>query len=300
MMFAMASALLLWITMAEAHSCCFRFGYAAGMTPCCMQVNKGLTEEQCSAAKEHFVGGAMGWSSECPKTPAEAQKLKEMHDASASHPTHASRGPARAPGTGGAKPPGPSPRPPHRAPEAPQPPQPEPGTALCEQLPEGVEPAKPGQAAAAPFKSGTMMEVTCQVGWRPLNRSENTWKVKCVGWDAWSAKDHFAGCEVVRCDELSEDFGAWLGERDFNSTQRLRCTQGYIAIGAAELSCLASGLWDRLPGSCSPEGGNPELWRSKLRYSALLSFLGLTVTAGLVMLAWPKGEVLGRPPRDTE
>ncbi|CAJ1407337.1 unnamed protein product [Effrenium voratum] len=157
---------------------------------------------------------------------------------------------------------GPSPRPPHRAPEAPQPPQPEPGTALCEQLPEGVEPAKPGQAAAAPFKSGTMMEVTCQVGWRPLNRSENTWKVKCVGWDAWSAKDHFAGCEVVRCDELSEDdFGAWLGERDFNSTQRLRCTQGYIAIGAAELSCLASGLWDRLPGSCSPEGGNPELWR---------------------------------------
>ena len=31
------------------------------------------------------------------------------------------------------------------------------------------------------------VEVSCALGFRPLNESEGTWTVKCVGWNAWSA-----------------------------------------------------------------------------------------------------------------
>ena len=31
------------------------------------------------------------------------------------------------------------------------------------------------------------VQVSCALGFRPLNESEGTWTVKCVGWNAWSA-----------------------------------------------------------------------------------------------------------------
>ncbi|CAL1142259.1 unnamed protein product [Cladocopium goreaui] len=134
-----------------------------------------------------------------------------------------------------------------------------------------------------PFKSGSVLEVSCALGFRPLNESEGTWTVKCVGWNAWSATGHFGGCDVVSCSSLSDTWGTWLGAVRFNSTMRLECADGFNVEGASELHCLASGLWSHLPGQCLPNGGNPELWRSKLRYSALLSFLGIVVTITLVL-----------------
>lgn len=236
----------------EAHGCCFRFGYGAHQIPCCLQVNKGLTKDKCHAQLRgsDTLGGAMGWSSSCPRSALEAHELlkasplrDELHaDNETQDDEH---------------------------------------DILCHHLPEGVRTLQ--NDLRGPFKSGSVLEVSCALGFRPLNESEGTWTVKCVGWNAWSATGHFGGCDVVSCSSLSDTWGTWLGAVRFNSTMRLECADGFNVEGASELHCLASGLWSHLPGQCLPNGGNPELWRSKLRYSALLSFLGIVVTITLVL-----------------
>eukprot|EP00434_Breviolum_minutum_P033814 symbB.v1.2.029920.t1/scaffold3323.1/size59064/6 len=211
-------------------------------------VNKGLSKEKCHAQlRQNSLGGEMGWSSSCPRSALEAEKLLKA-------------------------PPISSPKPGNDTESDPD--------SSCRHLPEGVRSQKD---LPAPFKSGSILEVGCAIGFHPLNESEEFWNVKCVGWDAWSATGHFGGCEVVTCSSMSDTWGTWTGALRFNSTLRLECADGFNVEGASELRCLPSGLWDHLPGQCLPNGGNPELWRSKLRYSALLSFLGIVVTITLVL-----------------
>lgn len=233
--------------------------------PCCLQVNQGLSKAKCIYAKKGLMGGTMGWSSECPRSAEEAQELLKA----------STKPPAPAVPTGGSEK-----RPEENQSRKGEEDEDEDHQPLCHKLPEGVREMKDLQG---PFKAGSHLEVGCALGWQPLNQSEETWHVKCVGWDAWTAVGHYGGCTVVTCSACSDVWGTWWGSRDFNRSLQLRCADGFNVEGASELHCLASGLWDRLPGRCLPNGGNPELWRSKLRYSALMSFLGLAVTVALVL-----------------
>eukprot|EP00913_Durusdinium_trenchii_P030345 g28425.t1 len=76
---------------------------------------------------------------------------------------------------------------------------------LCHKLPEGVREMKDLQG---PFKAGSHLEVGCALGWQPLNQSEETWHVKCVGWDAWTDPwPHVARSDRVRKRALMSFLG---------------------------------------------------------------------------------------------
>ncbi|CAE8673614.1 unnamed protein product, partial [Polarella glacialis] len=53
--------------------------------------------------------------------------------------------------------------------------------------------------------------------------------------------------------------------------------------GPAELLCSEpKEPWKTAPARCTPSTGSAALWRSKLRYSALFSLLGIATTAVVV------------------
>eukprot|EP00439_Symbiodinium_sp_Y106_P047868 s3486_g6.t1 len=172
-------------------------------------------------------------------------------------------------------------------------------TQSCSSLPHGVKLLYP--PLHSPYPAGRPIMVGCPDGWESKNYSRITWKIMCRGSGGWKAENP-PGCKILLCQHLLDDFGAWRGARHFNASQKLSCADGYVVEGAAELTCMSSGRWDRMPGRCLPNGGNAELWRSRLRYSALLSLMSLLATAVVaavvcVGIAPPKAESgqQGRP-----
>lgn len=94
-----------------ASGCCFSFGFASMMEPCCLET-KVVEERRLCGENADIVGGMVGFTlSSCPSTAAEAHELmKDQEVAVASHASapaelpSASRAPAQRPSASGAPP----------------------------------------------------------------------------------------------------------------------------------------------------------------------------------------------------
>ncbi|XP_040594924.1 E-selectin [Mesocricetus auratus] len=101
------------------------------------------------------------------------------------------------------------------------------------------------------FSYNSSCSFSCERGYLPSSTETTMW---CVSSGEWSVP--VPACDVVECEAMTHpangvnNCSSNLGSFPWNTTCTFDCDEGYRRVGAQNLQCTSSGIWDNEKPSC--------------------------------------------------